>query len=128
MPIKTSGNSTVQWGSPSAATISNVANVTANLSQASIETTAVNGTFKKFESGILEGTVDVELFYLESDHTIAPIKPGDSLANFGVVLDTNTSITCANALVEQSRVTIAPNSVVNVAFTVRLHNAAITVT
>jgi len=127
MPIKTSGNSLVQWGSPTAATISNVANVTANLSQASIETTAVNGTFKKFESGILEGTVDVELFYLETDHGLSTLTPGDTLANFKVVLDTNTSITCTSALVEQSRVTIAPNSVVNVAFTVRLHNAAITV-
>jgi hypothetical protein len=126
MPIKTAGNSLVQWGA-GPTTISNVGNVTANLSQASIETTAVNATFKKFESGMLEGTVDVELFYLESDHTLTPITPGLTLNNFKVVLDTNTSILCENALVEQSRVTIAPNSVVNVAFTVRLCNAAITV-
>jgi len=125
MPTKTAGNSTVTWtgltGGP------DVANITANLSQASIDTTSVNGTFMKYEAGIVEGTVDVEMFYLKSVHSIGPLTPGTKLAGFTVTLVSGNTITATSALVEQSRVVLAPNGVVMVTMTVRLCDGAVTI-
>jgi hypothetical protein len=104
-----------------------VANITANLSQASIDTTSVNGTFMKYESGIVEGTVDVEMFYLKSVHSIGPLTPGTKLAGFQVTLVSGNTITATAALVEQSRVVLAPNGVVMVTMTVRLCDGAVTI-
>lgn len=125
MPIVTASNTRVNWGTggTGAADKNAVANVTANLSQTSIDVTPVHGAFKEFVSGIVEGTADIELFYLESDH--GALAPGSLLDPFTVKLDANTSIT-GKAMIENYRFSAAPNGVVMATLTVRFANAAIT--
>lgn len=125
MPIVTANNTRVNWGTggAGAADKSAVANITANLSQTSIDVTPVHGTFKEFTSGIVEGTADIELFYLESDHGV--LAPGSILDPFSVKLDANTSI-AGKAIIENYRFSAAPNGVVMATLTVRFANAAIT--
>lgn len=124
MPIVTANNTRVSWnvGGGAAANKSAVANITANLSQTSIDVTPVHGTFKEFVTGIVEGTADIELFYLESDH--GALAPGSLLDPFNVVLDGSTSIS-GKAMIENYRFSAAPNGVVMATLTVRFANAAI---
>lgn len=125
MPTKTAGNSTVTWtnmtGGP------DVGRITANLTQAPIDTTSVNGTFFKYETGIVEGTVDVEMFYLEGVHSIGAMTPGTKLAGFVVTLVSGTTITATSAMVETARVDLQPNDVVRVTATFRLCEGAVTI-
>lgn len=124
MPIVTASNTRVNWGTGGggAADKNAVANVTANLSQTSIDVTPVHGSFKEFVSGIVEGTADIELFYLETDH--GALAPGSLLDPFSVKLDANTSIS-GKAMIENYRFSAAPNGVVMATLTVRFANAAI---
>lgn len=124
MPIVTASNTRVNWGTGggSGADKNAVANVTANLSQTSIDVTPVHGSFKEFVSGIVEGTADIELFYLEADH--GALAPGSLLDPFSVKLDANTSIS-GKAMIENYRFSAAPNGVVMATLTVRFANAAI---
>lgn len=124
MPIVTASNTRVNWGTGGggAADKNAVANVTANLSQTSIDVTPVHGSFKEFVSGIVEGTADIELFYLEADH--GALAPGSLLDPFTVKLDANTSIS-GKAMIENYRFSAAPNGVVMATLTVRFANAAI---
>ena len=125
MPTKTSGNASVSWtgmtGGP------DVGRITANLTQAPIDTTSVNGTFFKYETGIVEGTVDVEMFYLKSVHGVGAMTPGTKLAGFGVTLVSGNTITATSAMVETARVDLQPNDVVRVTATFRLCEGAVTV-
>jgi len=124
MPIVTASNTRVNWGTSGTGADKNaIANVTANLSQTSIDVTPVHGSYKEFVSGIVEGTADIELFYLESDH--GALAPGSLLDPFTVKLDANTSIT-GKAMIENYRFSAAPNGVVMATLTVRFANAAIT--
>lgn len=123
MPIVTASNTRVNWGTGGTGADKNaIANVTANLSQTSIDVTPVHGSFKEFVSGIVEGTADIELFYLETDH--GALAPGSLLDPFTVKLDANTSIT-GKAMIENYRFSAAPNGVVMATLTVRFANAAI---
>lgn len=125
MPTKTAGNSTIAWtglaGGP------DVGRITANLTQAPIDTTSVNGTFFKYETGIIEGTVDVEMFYLKSVHGLPALTPGSKLAAFTVTLVSGTTISATSAMVETARVDLAPNDVVRVTATFRLCEGAVTI-
>ena len=125
MPTKTSGNASVSWtgmtGGP------DVGRITANLTQAPIDTTSVNGTFFKYETGIVEGTVDVEMFYLKSVHSLGAMTPGTKLAGFTVTLVSGTTISATSAMVETARVDLQPNDVVRVTATFRLCEGAVTV-
>jgi hypothetical protein len=125
MPTKTSGNASVSWtgmtGGP------DVGRITANLTQAPIDTTSVNGTFFKYETGLVEGTVDVEMFYLKSVHGVGAMTPGTKLAGFGVTLVSGNTITATSAMVETARVDLQPNDVVRVTATFRLCDGAVTV-
>lgn len=124
MPIVTASNTRVNWGTGGGGAVDRnaVANVTANLSQTSIDVTPVHGSFKEFVSGIVEGTADIELFYLETDH--GALAPGSMLDPFSVKLDANTSIS-GKAMIENYRFSAAPNGVVMATLTVRFANAAI---
>lgn len=49
-------------------TISQVASATVNITQASIDVTEIDSTFKEMEYGFAEGTVDVEVFFDSAVH------------------------------------------------------------
>ena len=117
MPTKTSGNASVKWGATAAA-ITDVANATVTVSQASIDTTTVNGTSMSYTSGIVEGSADVELF-LTSTHTVADLTPGATLPNFELAITNGRSFKFPTAIVENVRTSVAPNGVVQTTMTVR---------
>jgi hypothetical protein len=117
MPTKTSGNASVKWGATAAA-ITDVANATVTVSQASIDTTTVNGTFMSYTSGIVEGSADVELF-LTSTHTVADLTPGATIANFELAITNGRNFKFPSAIVENVRTSVAPNGVVQTNMTVR---------
>ena len=117
MPTKTSGNASVKWGSTAAA-ITDVANATVTVSQASIDTTSVGATFMSYASGIVEGSADVELF-LTSTHTVADLTPGATLPNFELAITNGRSFKFPSAIVENVRTSVAPNGVVQTIMTVR---------
>lgn len=125
MPTKTAGNATVSWTGMSGGP--DVGRVTANLTQAPIDTTSVNGTFFKYETGIVEGTVDVEMFYLKDVHSLNAMTPGAKLAAFTVTLVSGNTITAQSAMVETARVDLQPNDVVRVTATFRLCEGAVTI-
>ena len=124
MPIVTANNTKVAWAVSGAAAVkSAIANVTANISQTSIDVTPVDGSYKSFTSGLIEGTADIELFYLETDHGV--LAPGQTLDAFEVALDANTKVG-GKAIIEQYRFSAAPNGVVMATMTIRWCNGAIT--
>ena len=125
MPTKTAGNSTITWTGMTNGP--DVGRITANLTQAPIDTTSVNGTFFKYETGIVEGTVDVEMFYLTGVHSINAMTPGAKLAGFTVTLVSGNTITATSAMVETARVDLQPNDVVRVTATFRLCEGAVTI-
>ncbi len=124
MPSPTSAASFKINGS----TIAEVATATVNLTQASIDVTAIGDTYKKYEYGMCEGTIDVELFYDSADHaTISnAIANGTKLTDAEVVWASGKSIK-GNAVVESCSISVAPNGVAQANATLRFADTAITV-
>ena len=109
-------------------TIAEVAQATVNVSQQSIDVTAIGDLFKKFEYGMLEGTIELTLFYDSTDHgTISnAIANGTFLTNAEVVWASGKSIK-GNAIVESCSISVAPNGVAQATASLRFANVAITV-
>jgi hypothetical protein len=114
MPIATSGNCTVSWGSP-VSTKADIARASFNLSQSSIDVTAIDSSHMKYLSGIVEGTADIEMFFSCAAHGVGTITPGTKIANLTLTW-TGGSIVFPFAIVETSVPDVAPNG----AFTVRM--------
>lgn len=110
------------------AVIAEVANATVNLTQTSIDVTSIGATYKAFEYGLAEGTVELELFYDSTDHSALPeaIENGTQLTGAEVVWASGKSIK-GNALVESVAISVAPNGVAQANVTLRFANSAITV-
>ena len=109
-------------------TIAEVANATVNLTQTSIDVTSIGATYKAFEYGFPEGTIELELFYDSADHSAIPeaIENGNFLTGAEVVWASGKSIK-GNAIVESVAISVAPNGVAQANVTLRFANSAITV-
>lgn len=124
MPIVTMSNCTVSWGGNTKA---DIGQAVVTISQTSITTTAIASTYMTYEAGILEGTADCDLFLSCASHS-TDIKPGTKLQNFTLTQTGGQTVLFPYAIVENSRITVAPNSVVQCTMTVRSCDGAITVT
>lgn len=108
-------------------TISQVASATVNITQASIDVTEIDSTFKEMEYGFAEGTVDVEVFFDSSVHGwLTSINTGAKLTAVKLVWTTGKSI-AGDALVESASISVAPNGVVQANFTFRFANSALSI-
>lgn len=108
-------------------TISQVASATVNITQASIDVTEIDSTFKEMEYGFAEGTVDVEVFFDSAVHGwLTSINTGAKLTAVKLIWTTGKSI-AGDALVESASISVAPNGVVQGNFTFRFANSALTI-
>lgn len=112
-------------------TLAAVASASANLSQGSIDVTDLGATYKKLSAGILEGSVDLELFWDStatghSTITTALASTG-IISSVEVIWSSGHSIK-GDAIVENLKVSVAPNGVAQASCSIRYANGAITVT
>jgi len=115
-------------------TVSGVGSVDLNLFHTPIETTAVGDTYRVFEHGFKEATVDLELFYDSSVATHVQIPEGiDTPANIATVeiswqtVSSTVKKVSGKCMVTSWRLNLTPNNVASVTASLTFANGAITV-
>jgi hypothetical protein len=129
MAVTTAGNAVFQINS---VTVGEVASATLSVSRQPIEVTAIGDTYRKHEYGIVEGTVNLELFWDTAGvagHStiITALENGTLLTAASVVWETGKSI-AGDAYVQDVAITVAPNGVAQATCTLIFSGSAITIT
>lgn len=129
MAVTTAGNAVFQINS---VTVGEVASATLSVSRQPIEVTAIGDTYRKHEYGIVEGTVNLELFWDTAGvagHStiITALENGTLLTAASVVWESGKSI-AGNAYVQDVAITVAPNGVAQATCTLIFSGSAITIT
>ena len=119
---------------PTTYTIAGVGSVDLNLFQTPIETTSVSDTYRNFEHGFKEATVDLELFYDSTlpGHVMLPegIDTGTFIATVEVKWQTASGtdkLVSGKGMVTSWRLSLTPNNVATVTASITFANGAITV-
>lgn len=129
MAVTTAGNAVF---SIATAAVGEVASATLTVSRQPIEVTAIGDTYRKHEYGIVEGTVNLELFWDTAgvaghDTIITALENGTLLTAASVVWETGKSI-AGDAYVQDVAITVAPNGVAQATCTLIFSGSAITIT
>jgi hypothetical protein len=129
MAVTTAGNAVFQINS---VTVGEVASATLSVSRQPIEVTAIGDTYRKHEYGIVEGTVNLELFWDTAGvagHStiITALENGTLLTAASVVWESGKSI-AGDAYVQDVAITVAPNGVAQATCTLIFSGSAITIT
>ena len=129
MAVTTAGNAIFQINS---VTVGEVASATLSVSRQPIEVTAIGDTYRKHEYGIVEGTVNLELFWDTAGvagHStiITALENGTLLTAASVVWESGKSI-AGDAYVQDVAITVAPNGVAQATCTLIFSGSAITIT
>jgi hypothetical protein len=114
-----------------ATTLAAVASASANVSQSPIDITDVGATYKKMASGILEGSVDIELFWdttATGHSTITSALSGTGLISSVEVIWASGKSIKGDGIVENLKVSVAPNGVAQASCSIRFANGSITIT
>jgi len=114
-----------------ATTLAAVASASANVSQSPIDITDVGATYKKMTAGILEGSVDLELFWdstATGHSTITTALGGTGLISSVEVIWASGKSIKGDGIVENLKVSVAPNGVAQASCSIRFANGAITIT
>jgi hypothetical protein len=128
MAVPTAGNAIF---SISGSAVGDVASATLTVSRQPIEVTAIGDTYRKHEYGIVEGTVNVELFWdtagVGGHSTIlAALSAGTLLSAAAVTWESGKSIS-GSAYVQDVSVSVAPNGVAQATCTLIFSGSAITI-
>ena len=128
MAVPTAGNAIF---SISGSAVGDVASATLTVSRQPIEVTAIGDTYRKHEYGIVEGTVNVELFWdtagVGGHSTIlTALSAGTLLSAAAVVWESGKSI-AGNAYVQDVSISVAPNGVAQATCTLIFSGSAITI-
>lgn len=109
-------------------TIADIATASVTINRQQIDVTALGDTYRKHEEGMLEGTVQIEMF-LDSSHSsvLSAISNGTALTNAGVFWTSGNSIV-GNAYVQEMSVSVAANGVAQANATLLFSGSSITVT
>jgi len=129
MAVPTAGNAVF---SINAAAVGEVASATLTVSRQPIEVTAIGDTYRKHEYGIVDGTVNLELFWDTAGVTghntiVTALENGTLLTAAAVVWESGKSIS-GNAYVQDVSITVAPNGVAQATCTLIFSGSAITIT
>lgn len=129
MAVTTAGNAVFQINS---VTVGEVASATLSVSRQPIEVTAIGDTYRKHEYGIVEGTVNLELFWDTAGvagHStiITALENGTLLTAASLVWESGKSI-AGDAYVQDVAITVAPNGVAQATCTLIFSGSAITIT
>jgi len=129
MAVTTAGNAAFNIdGTP----VGQVATATLTVSRQPIEVTAISDTYRKHEYGIVEGTVNLELFWDSEDVAghetlIDALRNGTLLTAAEVAWQSGKSI-AGDAYVQDVAITVAPNGVAQATCTLIFSGSAITIT
>lgn len=128
MAVPTAGNAIF---SISGSAVGDVASATLTVSRQPIEVTAIGDTYRKHEYGIVEGTVNVELFWDTAGvggHStiVTALENGTLLTAAAVVWESGKSIS-GSAYVQDVSVSVAPNGVAQATCTLIFSGSAITI-
>ena len=128
MAVPTAGNAIF---SISGSAVGDVASATLTVSRQPIEVTAIGDTYRKHEYGIVEGTVNVELFWdtagVGGHSTIlTALSAGTLLSGAAVTWESGKSIS-GSAYVQDVSVSVAPNGVAQATCTLIFSGSAITI-
>ena len=129
MAVPTAGNAVF---SISGSAVGEVASATLTVSRQPIEVTAIGDTYRKHEYGIVEGTVNLELFWdtlsVAGHNTIVTaLELGTLLTAAAVVWESGKSI-AGDAYVQDVSISVAPNGVAQATCTLIFSGSAITIT